>query len=302
MDSIELSTFRWMVPKSGFEWKKERKTGALWLYEAPDSSGLIPQFETDPARKTPLLHRDFARLWDRGPDEMLLFSTAHGNLGTEEVVEMDGIEGEVIGESLESWKEGSYVIAIYTRMLEATRQGTLQALNQSIEQLRKVQGGAGLQDGVVTKRFGHVPPREFKRKAAAADYLRKMVAHHVAFHLSSNVYMIPADRKDTIEFRAQPINLWGFMWAALAVEFEGLGESRKCPTCGQEFFIATGLGVRGHRVFCSNTCKSTLYQRRRKEAMVLAASGKTAKQIAKKLSVPGSSVSSDTVQRWIAKS
>jgi DNA-binding NarL/FixJ family response regulator len=45
-----------------------------------------------------------------------------------------------------------------------------------------------------------------------------------------------------------------------------------------------------------------MYRRRRKEAAELAARGKTAKQIAKKLSVPGSGISAEAVQRWIGES
>ena len=39
MDSIDLSGFRWLVPKDGFELRKERESGDLFLYQRPAKGG-----------------------------------------------------------------------------------------------------------------------------------------------------------------------------------------------------------------------------------------------------------------------
>ena len=84
MDSVELSTFRWMVPQAGFEWKKESKTGDLWLYEKSTGKtgageDLIHFVETDPARKDPMLHRSFAGLHSGSDEAILDFASHHGH-------------------------------------------------------------------------------------------------------------------------------------------------------------------------------------------------------------------------------
>lgn len=306
MDSIDLSGFRWKVPKAGFEWRAQKNSGDFFLHRKPARDRRSSRMrKTNPARKSPLLHREFAELPDGDRDAFLGFANQYGSLGIPAEVELEGVEGPVWAEPLKGWQKHRDQLSFHLGMLSVAEKGTVDEINfwMAILKVGEDDSSGDMDtrwEGYIDP-FEPIPVREFTIREPAALHLRRIFAQGVGIHLADNIRLMPVDRKDALEFRAHPITLLGFMWAALAVEFEGVGEPRLCPTCGQEFFLSAALGVRGHRRFCSNSCKSTLYQRRRKEADKLAATGKTAAQIAKQLSVEGSSVSTDTVQRWIAK-
>ena len=303
VNSIELGDFRWHVHAGGYELRKQHDSSELWVCEGYPATILSSRRSTEPARKTPALHRKFAELVTQGDDAILRFADEYGDLGIGESVEFEPGHGSW-GEPLKRWRLEAFAMSVHIKTIEASRGGSLASLNHQIVLMGQFQEIAKLTNpawGGYAASIGLLAPRTFTRKEPAVKHLRQMVALTIARQLDGHVYVYPAERKQTIEYRIRPGNLLGFLWATTALDFEGRSEARVCLNCGQEFFIASALGARGNRRFCSDACKTATYRKRKVEAVKLAAAGDTAEQIAEKLSVPGSLTSAEAVQRWIAK-
>ena len=72
--------------------------------------------------------------------------------------------------------------------------------------------------------------------------------------------------------------------------------NRKCKFCGRQIEISTAeSGFRTNREFCSASCKTKDYRRRKGHAIALALKGKRANDIAK-----ATNTRAETVRGWIA--
>lgn len=98
--------------------------------------------------------------------------------------------------------------------------------------------------------------------------------------------------------RVAPMTLLAAMWLQLALAVTGNKTFVKCKFCGQKIEISTAQsGFRTNREFCSASCKTLDYRKRKSETARLARQGATVIAIAKKVKTDLS-----TVRRWIKSS
>jgi hypothetical protein len=95
----------------------------------------------------------------------------------------------------------------------------------------------------------------------------------------------------------QPLTLLSAMWLQLALSVTGDKRFEQCKFCGRLFEISTDLtGFRSHRQFCTDTCKTNDYRKRKRIALKLAAGGIAVREIAKKTNTERA-----TVQGWLRR-
>ena len=98
------------------------------------------------------------------------------------------------------------------------------------------------------------------------------------------------------------MDLLGYLWLSFGLALDTGTETRTCARCGKYFVVSNELGTRTTRQHCGDTCKTAAYRERMREAKKLAATGRTAKQIAATLSEGTTRpVTVKVVQGWIAK-
>lgn len=94
----------------------------------------------------------------------------------------------------------------------------------------------------------------------------------------------------------EPLTLIAAMWLQLALALTGDKRFEACKFCRRTFEISTDQsGFRSHREFCSDSCKTNDYRRRKRTALRLAADGDALRAIAEK-----TKTDSSTVQAWIS--
>jgi hypothetical protein len=92
-----------------------------------------------------------------------------------------------------------------------------------------------------------------------------------------------------------PVSLLGSLYLQFAYAVGEDKHYQQCSHCKKWFELAPGLN-RADRLFCSDSCRVLAYRARQGQARLLAAEGKTAREIAREL---GSTVG--TVNKWISK-
>jgi len=94
----------------------------------------------------------------------------------------------------------------------------------------------------------------------------------------------------------EPLTLVAAMWLQLALAITGEKRFVACKFCRRMFEISTAqTGFRSHREFCSDSCKTMDYRKRKRTALALAAAGAPVAEIAEKSSTDGR-----TVRKWLA--
>jgi hypothetical protein len=96
-----------------------------------------------------------------------------------------------------------------------------------------------------------------------------------------------------LALQVKPNSLLGALWIQFALAVAGNKKYRACATCRQWFELSPQI-ARTSKLFCSEACRSQAYRNRKEKAHLLAAEGKTFKQIAEEL---GSDLK--TVQEWL---
>ena len=93
-----------------------------------------------------------------------------------------------------------------------------------------------------------------------------------------------------------PRTLLAAMWLQLAFSLAGDKDFVKCKFCKRQIEISTAeSGFRTNREFCSQTCKTNDYRKRRRQALKLMKQGKPVSRIAKVVATKP-----ETVRRWLA--
>ena len=86
------------------------------------------------------------------------------------------------------------------------------------------------------------------------------------------------------------------MWLQLALSVAGDKEFRGCKHCKRLFEISTeNTGYRKHREFCSESCKTKDYRKRKRTALKLAGEGKSVAVVATR-----TGTNAVTVRAWLA--
>src|SRR5262249_14267756 len=92
------------------------------------------------------------------------------------------------------------------------------------------------------------------------------------------------------------LNLLAAMWLQLGLAVVGGKRFLACKFCRRLFEISTDpTGFRNHREFCSGTCKTKDYRRRKQTALQLVAKRISITEIAKR-----TETASTTVRTWVA--
>jgi len=93
-----------------------------------------------------------------------------------------------------------------------------------------------------------------------------------------------------------PKTLLAALWLQFGLGLAGGYEYRECKHCKHLFEISTDMktGHRSHRAFCTDTCKSKNYQRRKRTALKLSASKIPLRDIAKQAETKIA-----TVRQWV---
>ena len=99
------------------------------------------------------------------------------------------------------------------------------------------------------------------------------------------------------QLRIAPMTLLAAMWLQLALAVAGNKEFVKCKFCERQIEISTAeSGFRTNREFCSDSCKTKDYRKRRRTALKMAAGGSSAGAITERLETKRA-----TVHRWLTK-
>ena len=95
-----------------------------------------------------------------------------------------------------------------------------------------------------------------------------------------------------------PRSLLAAMWLQFALALRSAKEFRECKFCLRLFEISTEqTGFRSHREFCSDTCKTKDYRRRKQTAVKLARKGLPVSEIADRIETDKS-----TIRSWLSMS
>ena len=100
------------------------------------------------------------------------------------------------------------------------------------------------------------------------------------------------------QLRIAPMHLLAAMWLQLAMAVTGNKSFVKCRFCERQIEISTAeSGFRSNRLFCSQSCKTNDYRRRKRESIRHARSGKSVAAIAKLVATEPR-----TVRTWVKRS
>jgi hypothetical protein len=99
----------------------------------------------------------------------------------------------------------------------------------------------------------------------------------------------------TAQLRIAPVTLLAAMWLQLALAVAGNKEFVKCKFCERQIEISTAdSGFRTNRQFCSDSCKTKDYRKRKRTALKMAKRGMSVSTIVKQLDTRTA-----TVRRWL---
>ena len=136
-------------------------------------------------------------------------------------------------------------------------------------------------------RVGLEPPYERDREKLA--WLFNVHLQHVQSRM-----LFEADTAPRLSFA--PLTLLSAMWLQLALSVAGDKEFRGCKHCKRLFEISTEkTGYRKHREFCSESCKTKDYRKRKRTALKLAGEGKSVAVVATR-----TGTNAVTVRAWLA--
>jgi hypothetical protein len=103
-------------------------------------------------------------------------------------------------------------------------------------------------------------------------------------------------RAGELKLAVEPLTLIAAMWLQLALAVTGEKQFVACKFCGRMFEISTeDTGFRRHREFCSDSCKTKDYRKRKRTALRLDQEGEQLRDIAAKT---GTDIV--TIRGWLA--
>ena len=224
-------------------------------------------------RETATLFRTFAAIDFRSQTEILQFVSKYGLLGTAEQHQKFIVPRRhfALGESYLTW---AHEICL---MREALR----------LDQLRKNEAERR-RDREAWARQGLKPPVEERRR---------QLARLVNYHLQHVPWRMTVEADVAPRLSPVPQNLLAAMWLQLALSVAGDKEFPECKFCHRLFEISTEqTGFRRHREFCSDSCKTKDYRRRKRTALKLAKEGASASTVAKRVETDMA-----TVEGWLSR-
>jgi hypothetical protein len=91
-------------------------------------------------------------------------------------------------------------------------------------------------------------------------YLQKVVNAHLEGRVSPRLLWSRDEGRPQLFIR--PHSLIGVLWLQFAQAIDGHKTYRECLHCGKWFELSPELGIRKHRVYCSNACRTRAYRDR----------------------------------------
>jgi hypothetical protein len=106
------------------------------------------------------------------------------------------------------------------------------------------------------------------------------------------------DKAGEPKLTLEPLTLISAMWLQLALAITGEKRFVACKFCRRMFEISTEQsGFRSHREFCSDSCKTKDYRKRKRSALRLSEGGKLPAEISEK-----TGTDTATVKTWLKAS
>jgi hypothetical protein len=131
-----------------------------------------------------------------------------------------------------------------------------------------------------------------KRSIGATRRLKWLFDRNLQ-HVQGRLAFTPAGEP---RLALEPLTLIAAMWLQVALAVTGDKRFVACKFCRRLFEISTEqTGFRSHREFCSDSCKTKDYRKRKRTALRLAASGSRLREISEK-----TGTETATVRAWLA--
>jgi hypothetical protein len=251
-------------------------------YERQEQTGPVigPVLDSGPARKyQPMvrehatLFRTFADLDFRDRGAILEFATTYGLLGTDRQ-EQGPLLSELghhyaLGESHLTWAREICLM----REVRALTQCRPEAEQAEIDERYR--------------QHGLDPERRRREDAKKLDWLFNVHLQHVQPRMSFQPGLPPS-------LSYTPLTLLAAMWLQLALAIKDDKDFQACKFCRALFEISTAqTGFRRHREFCSDSCKTKDYRKRKRTALRLLREGRPLARVAKELETEPA-----TIRRW----
>ena len=251
-------------------------------YERQEQTGPVlgPVLDSGPARQYQPMVREHAALFRtftdldfRDKGAILAFASTYGLLGADRQ-EQGPLSNELghhyaFGESHLTWAREICL------MREAL------ALTQRRPDAEQAQIDARY------RHHGLDPDRRHKENARRLDWLFNVHLQHVQPRMSFRPGL-------PTRLSYSPLTLLAAMWLQLALAITDDKEFQACKFCRGLFEISTAqTGFRSHREFCSDSCKTKDYRKRKRTALRLLLEGRPLATVARDLETKPA-----TIRRW----
>ena len=258
-----------------FAWQQlheEKREAGPVLGEAPHSGE--PRRYHPMQRKHAALFRTFADLDFRDKKAILGFASVYGLLGSDGQ-EQGPLSHEfgnhyAVGESHLTWARE---ICLMREAMRLTRFRSEEEEAEIDERYRQYQLD---------------PERRRTEDRKRLEWLFNLHLQHVQSRTTfENV------RRPKLSF--VPLTLLAAMWLQFALALAEGKQFLACKCCGRLFEVSTSpTGFRTHREFCTGSCKTKDYRRRKREALRLAGEKKPVREIAKQ-----TNTATATIRTWL---
>ena len=272
LDSSVGVEFAW----DRFKESKEKPGPVL----GPDlDSGAVRMYRPMERRHAALFKR-FVALDYRDRNALLAFARTYGCLSaivptgeapggqSQQVVLPDGSVRNALGEPHLTW---AYEICLMRKAMQLTQRPE----------------GVQADIDAAYKRRGMDPEHRRTEDAHRLDWLFNVHLQHVQPRMSFRDRLPP-------RLSYAPLTLLAAMWWQLALAVVDDKRFEACKFCRNLFEISTAqTGFRSHREFCSDSCKTQDYRRRKRTALRLLGEGQPVSKVAKQVDTPV-----ETVRTW----
>ncbi len=160
-------------------------------------------------------------------------------------------------------------------------------MREAVKETKRRTPGEDAADRAAWQRYGIEPSHADRRERRT--WLFNLHLQHVQARMVFELNAPP-----NLSFL--PLTLLSAMWLQLALAMKDDKEFFECKFCGRIFEISTDeMGFRSHREFCSGSCKTKDYRKRKRTALRLATSGTGLAEISEK-----AGTSKATIRAWLA--
>ena len=242
------------------------------LGEAPHSGE--PRRYHPMQRKHAALFRTFADLDFRDKEAILGFARIYGLLGhhSQEQGPLSHEFGyhHALGEPHLAW---AHEICLMRKAIRLTRSRSEEEEAEIDESYR---------------RYGHNPQHRHEKDRKRLEGMFNLHLQHVQPRTTFEIVRRP-------RLAYAPLTLLSAMWLQLVLALADDKQFVACKFCRRLFEVSTSpTGFRTHREFCTDSCKTKDYRRRKREALRLAGEKKPVREIAKQ-----TNTKTATIRQWL---